>query len=296
MNIFWNIFAVCRRAMSCQHSLLFLFLSGFINAITVSEIYKTDLLEGTSCTIKLPTRNTDKSNEIRWIHLSSDAVIHRKGGRIKKNTPGLSIEEDGSLTFESVSLKNSGRYTYTVFNNEGTQLDAGEKEIKVYAKVPKPTVKIRCENGNATLTCDVGDQTDLTVSWYKEDNIIQNENNSELLLTSAQAQENKPYSCSVSNPVSNEKSDSITVSCDPGPRLLPRLFSFDFWVMVSILAGSGALLLLLLCVLIICACQSCRQSKQHQKDEKEFRLKNLQVPAPTKTDPDTVETSLQLTT
>ncbi|XP_052401646.1 hemicentin-1 isoform X5 [Carassius gibelio] len=264
--------------------------------VSFSEIYKTDLLEGTSCTIKLQTRNTDKSYEITWTHLSSDAVIQRKNGKIRKNTPGLTMEEDGSLTFESVSLKNSGRYTYTVFNNEGTQLDAGEKEIKVYANAPKPTMKIYCEDGITTLTCDFRHRTDLTVSWYKEDNIIQNENNSELLLTSAQAQENKPYSCSVSNPVSNEKSDSITVSCDPGPRLLPILFGFDFWVMVSILAGSGALLLLLLCVLIICVCRSCRQSKQHQKDEKEFRLKNLQVPASTKTDPDTVETSLQLTT
>ncbi|XP_052401643.1 carcinoembryonic antigen-related cell adhesion molecule 5 isoform X2 [Carassius gibelio] len=277
--------------------------------VSFSEIYKTDLLEGTSCTIKLQTRNTDKSYEITWTHLSSDAVIQRKNGKIRKNTPGLTMEEDGSLTFESVSLKNSGRYTYTVFNNEGTQLDAGEKEIKVYEKAPSPTLtmNINCKDGNATLTCDFGDRTDLTVSWYKEDIIIQNENNPNLLLTSAQVHENKPYSCSVSNPVSKEQSDRRRASCFIGTTVkgelgsttkvvpVPRtFFGFDFWVMVSILAGSGALLLLLLCVLIICACRSCRQSKQ--QDEKEFRLKNLQAPAPTKTDPNTMESSLQLTT
>ncbi|XP_026120772.1 uncharacterized protein LOC113100119 [Carassius auratus] len=262
--------------MSCQHSLLFLFLSGFITAITAAETCKTELLEGTSCTLQLPTKYTETSNEIKWIHLSSDAVVHRKGGTMRKPIPGLTMEEDGSLTFESVSLKNSGRYTYTVFNAEGTQIDAGEKEIKVYAKALKPTVKIYCENGITTLTCDFGDRTDLTVSWYKENSELSDKKDPKLLLTPAQAKENKTYSCSVSNPVSKEKSDSITVSCDPVPR---TLFGFDFWVMVSILAGSGALLLLLLCVLIICACRSCSQSKKHQKDEKEFRLKNLQAPA-----------------
>ncbi|XP_016372080.1 natural killer cell receptor 2B4-like [Sinocyclocheilus rhinocerous] len=200
------------------------------------------------------------------------------------------MEDDGSLTFESVSLKNTGKYTYTVFNAEGTQIDAGEKEINVYATAPKPTltVTIKCKDGNATLTCDIRDRTDLTVSWYKEDNIIQNENNPKLLLTSAQVQENKTYSCSVSNPVSYHQSDSVTVSCptgegDPGP---PKLFGFDFWIMVSILAGSGALLLLLICVLLFS-----NQRKKHQKDEREFRLRNLQAPAPTKTDPNTAETS-----
>ncbi|XP_026120776.1 uncharacterized protein LOC113100120 isoform X4 [Carassius auratus] len=199
--------------MTCQHSLLFLFLSGFA-ALYVAEICKTNLLEGTSCTFELPTKNTDKSNEIKWVHLSGDAVIHRKNRWMRKNIPGLKMEEDGSLTFESVSLKNSGRYTYTVFNKEGTQIDAGEKEIKVYANAPKPTVKINNKDGNATLTCDFGVRTDLTVSWYKEDNIIQNENNPNLLLTSAQVQENKPYSCSVSNAASKEQSDSITVLCE----------------------------------------------------------------------------------
>ncbi len=44
------------------------------------------------------------------------------------------MEEDGSLSFESVGLNNTGKYRYTVFNAEGTQIDAGEKEIKVYGK------------------------------------------------------------------------------------------------------------------------------------------------------------------
>ncbi|XP_058628318.1 uncharacterized protein si:ch211-132g1.6 [Onychostoma macrolepis] len=285
--------------MSCQYSLVMLFLCGFSAALAVSEICKEELLEGTSCTIKLPTKNTnlkntlDKSKEIKWVHLSGSGLIHWKNGRMKTNSLDGKMEEDGSLTFESVSLKNTGKYKYTVFNAEGSQIDVGEKEIKVYAKAPKPTVKISCKNGNATLTCDTGDRTDLNVSWYKEDKIIQNEINPKLLLTSAQVQENEPYSCSVvSSPVSNEQSDNVTVSCPTGESPGPHtIFGHDFWIMLSILAGSGALLLLLLCVLIICACQSCSQHKMHQKDEREFRLRNLQAPDSTKTDPNTAEIS-----
>uniref|UniRef100_A0A8C1HW17 Ig-like domain-containing protein n=1 Tax=Cyprinus carpio carpio TaxID=630221 RepID=A0A8C1HW17_CYPCA len=179
----------------------------------VSEICGRDLLEGTSCTIKLKTKNNDRPYEIRWVHLSSDALIHRKNEKIKKSTPGLTMEEDGSLTFQNVSLKNTGKYKYTFYASDGTET-SGEEEIKVYEKAPNPTLTmtINCKDKNATLFCDFGNRTDLTVSWYKEDNIIQNKNNPELLLTSAHIQENKTYSCSVSNPASNEQSNSVTVS------------------------------------------------------------------------------------
>ncbi|XP_073698273.1 T-lymphocyte surface antigen Ly-9 isoform X3 [Garra rufa] len=245
-----------------------------------------ELLEGTSCTIKLKTKRYERPEEIKWIHLSSSALIIRKRGKIKTNTRGVKMEDDGSLTFESVRLKDSGKYKYYAYNDEGREIANGEEEINVYAKAPKPTVKISCKtDGDAALTCDIGDHTNLIISWYKEAKIIQNEKKPELLLTSAQVQQNKVYSCSVSNPVSSEQSDSITVSCtggtsqESGPR---KLFGFDFWIMVGILAGGGALLLLLICVLVICACRSCKQQEKEQ-DEDELRLRVFQDPASTGT-------------
>jgi len=38
-----------------------------------------------------------------------------------------------------------------------------------------------------------------------------------------------------------------------------KLYGFDFWVMVGIQAGGGAVLLLLICVLIICVCKRCQE-------------------------------------
>lgn len=101
--------------------------------LIVAEICKTDLLEGTSCTIKLKTKNNDRPYEIRWVHLSSDALIHRKNGKIKKSTPGLTMEGDGSLTFQNVSLKNTGKYKYSFYASDGTET-SGQVEMKVYGK------------------------------------------------------------------------------------------------------------------------------------------------------------------
>ncbi|XDV14455.1 hypothetical protein PO909_014700, partial [Leuciscus waleckii] len=123
------------------------------------------------------------------------------------------MEEDGSLRFSSVSLKDTGKYTFIAFTAYGKEIGRGEVEIKVYEKAPKPTVKIICtKDGNATLICDIGERKDLTLSWYKEDKIIQNENKPQVFLSSTQVQENKPYSCEAHNPVSSNKSDSVTVS------------------------------------------------------------------------------------
>ncbi|XP_051560625.1 proline-rich protein 7-like [Myxocyprinus asiaticus] len=60
----------------------------------------------------------------------------------------------------------------------------------------------------------------------------------------------------------------------------PELFGFDFWMMVSILAGGGALLLLLLSVLVICACCSYKRREKHQQDEEELRQRNLHASPP----------------
>ncbi|KAK9980501.1 hypothetical protein ABG768_000106 [Culter alburnus] len=181
-----------------------------------TETCGKDLLVGMSCIMKLPEKYNDKSNDIKWTHFSSDAVIERRNKKIKSNTPGLTMEEDGSLRFESVSLKDTGTYTYTVTSSDGTEIGKDGVEIKVYEKVPKPTVKINCTaDGNATLSCDVGNSNDpsLTVSWYENGKLIQNEINPQVFLSSTQVQENKLYSCETHNPVSRVKSESVTVSC-----------------------------------------------------------------------------------
>ncbi|XP_077061577.1 T-lymphocyte surface antigen Ly-9-like isoform X3 [Siphateles boraxobius] len=200
--------------MNCKYNLLLLFLCGFAALSVSTETCGKDLLVGTSCIIKLTTTNNEKPPEIRWVHDRNGYILRWKGGTIRDKSEGVSMEEDGSLRFSSVSLNDTGKYTFTASNDEGTEIVKGEVEIKVYEKAPKPTVKFRCtDDGNATLSCDIGKREDLTLSWYKEDIVIQNYKNPQVFLSSTQVQENKPYSCEAHNPVSKHISESITVSC-----------------------------------------------------------------------------------
>ncbi|XP_056114576.1 T-cell surface antigen CD2-like [Rhinichthys klamathensis goyatoka] len=259
--------------MNCQYNLLLLFLCGFAALSVSTEECGKDLLVGTSCIIKRTSRNKEKPPEIKWVHDLNGNILRWKGGTVRGTYAGASMEEDGSLKMSKVSLKDTGKYKFYEFNADGAEIGTREVEIKVYEKAPKPTVSIRCtKDGNATLSCEIGNRKDLTVTWYK-DKMIQNDKKTQVLLSFTQVQENKPYSCEAQNPVSKDKSESITVSC-PGSGY-GKLFGFDFWVMLGILAGGGALLLLLICVLIICACRSCRQRTKRQQDEEELRLEGL---------------------
>ncbi|XP_067259226.1 junctional adhesion molecule A-like isoform X2 [Chanodichthys erythropterus] len=281
--------------MIFQYNLILMFLCSFTALSVSTETCGKDLLVGTSCIMKLRTKNNEKPYEIKWTHDRNGDILRWRDGRIKVKAEGVSKEEDGSLRFQSVSLKDTGTYTYTVTSSDGTEIGKGETEIKVYEKVPKPTVKFNCTaDGNATLTCDVENSKDpsLTVSWYEDGKLIQNELNPQVFLSSTQVQENKPYSCETHNPVSREKSESVTVSCkknvpgddssvgsgvgsgvdsgvksdiksgvdsvgDSGVDSLVDSgvksgvdsgvdFDSPSWIMVSILASGGALLLLLI--------------------------------------------------
>lgn len=87
--------------------------------------------------------------------------------------------------------------------------------MHVSAKALKPNVTTVCKDGNVTLTCNTqkNDQKDLSITWIKGTEHIKDENTANLSLTSQQIQENKEYSCRVKNPVSEARSEAITVSC-----------------------------------------------------------------------------------
>ncbi|XP_073805407.1 uncharacterized protein si:ch211-132g1.4 isoform X2 [Danio rerio] len=199
--------------MSCQHNLLILFLC-CVAALTVSaQTCGEQVLEGTSCSINGETTNNEKAAEIRWAFTSSDGTTAewKKGSR-RKPPAGLTIEEDGSLRLESVRQNNTGTYKYTAFNANGQQIGTETVELKVYAKVNKPNVKIECKpDGTVTLLCDTGNYKDLKISWYEDDKIMQDEKTTHLTLKSTKINENTQYACSVSNPASSEQSDRITV-------------------------------------------------------------------------------------
>lgn len=53
------------------------------------------------------------------------------------------------------------------------------------------------------------------------------------------------------------------------------LFGFDFWTMVSILAGGGGLVLILFIVLVTVSCRACKRRKKHQEGKFSLRCSEI---------------------
>ncbi|XP_051982314.1 T-cell surface antigen CD2 [Xyrauchen texanus] len=246
--------------MNCKYKLIFLFLCGFTGLTVSEEECKENQLEGTSCTMKLK-KSIEKTSEVKWTNDKSVIVARRKKNKDTVND-GFRLEVDGSLTFINIRLTESGLYDFRVYNSEGTET--------ARSKVPKPDLKWTCNtDGNVTLTCNAGNGEDLQYTWFDRTNPIENKHTKTLILPVAKV--NNPYSCSANNPISEARSENKTVTCESAG--LKTLFGFDFWIMVSILAGGGALLLLLISVLLICACRSCKQREKCRRDEEELKLR-----------------------
>jgi len=90
---------------------------------------------GTSCIIKRKTENKEKPPDIKWVHSINGDMLRWKGGKVRETYEGVSMEEDGSLRLLNVSLKDTGKYTVTEFNGDGTEIGKREVEIKVYGKM-----------------------------------------------------------------------------------------------------------------------------------------------------------------
>lgn len=82
----------------------------------------------------MKTKNDEKPVEFKWTHDTNGDILRLRDGKIK-NAESVSNEEDGSLKFKSVSLTDTGTYTYNAFNSDGTEIGKGIVEIKVYGKM-----------------------------------------------------------------------------------------------------------------------------------------------------------------
>ncbi|KAA0722694.1 hypothetical protein E1301_Tti015481 [Triplophysa tibetana] len=265
--------------MSTKNIFAVLFFCGFALLTVSAKKCDMKLLEGDSCNVKWPDDITVKikpdEGELKWTFNS--LVAQRKKGTNVKTFPDATIESDGSLKLQNVKVSDTGIYTFEAYDNEDKVVANHKVEIAIYAKALKPTLTHKCMNGSVTLTCDIqkNNKRNLTITWKQGKEVNEDENKAVLFRTSLQLQKNTEYSCRVHNPVSNAESEVLTVSCGDKPW---TLFGFDFWIMVGILSGGGALLLLLICVLVICAFRSC-EHREREKDEEELRLRSFDTPA-----------------
>ncbi|XP_060796289.1 T-cell surface antigen CD2-like [Neoarius graeffei] len=250
--------------------LYFLTLFTFTDCNTCQE----NILEGNSLTIPLST-NPLKDDDRFSIKRDNFVVVRRrtKGQR----GPGT-LEQDKSLILPELKLTDAGTYTREVFDGKGNPIGSPwSLNVCVYAKVPTPTVNITCQNEKVYFSCDVNYTKSLTYSWQRNKKKLEKELNKKYnFSTNYEKDGQSKFACTASNPAHNKTSDELKIEC----LSQNTLFGFDFWIMVSILAGGGTLVLILFIVLVTASCRACKRKRKHQEDEEEFRLNYVNTGPP----------------
>ncbi|KAK2866658.1 hypothetical protein Q7C36_002714 [Tachysurus vachellii] len=251
--------------MNTKGSVIVLFLC-FLSTFTLTDCSTCEInkLEGETLSLKL----TDSSLN------DNDRFTIKKGNTVsvpkrKRKEEGPGIVENNFIKLLKLNLSDAGSYTVEVFDGLGKNLNSYTKTVCVYAKVPKPRVNVTCQDGKIDIICEVEDSKDLSFTWKKKGKDLKK---NEKVLTNV---ETSKYTCTAQNPAGNNTSDSVEASCYQN-----TLFGFDLWIMVSILAGGGTLVLLLIIVLVTLSCRSCKRKEKHQRDEEEFRLNYLNTIQP----------------
>ncbi|XP_049325241.1 T-cell surface antigen CD2 isoform X2 [Astyanax mexicanus] len=246
---------------------LFLLCALIINNFTDSSACDFTVAVGSPVTIKL---GLDQTDELVWKH-NSKRVVKGEVKTLPTKLKNAKVTSD-DLVISSVKKEDNGDHEFEVFLSNGTSKAKKTITLCVHEKPPKPTVNDTCIDGTPYITCEVKDKTGRTFSWYKNGKRI--DGNSASLKNIERDQD---YECAVEQPIPSEKSNKFILtatkckSSENGEEG-DMLWGFERWIMITILAGGGSLVLVLMIVLVICACQSCKRREKHLQDEEEFKL------------------------
>ncbi|XP_062313213.1 T-cell surface antigen CD2-like [Osmerus eperlanus] len=208
----------------------------------------------------------ESSIHLRWVHHShrSTVVYDSKKGQGQRGQTTAELH----LLLEHLQLEDTGRYTATIYDNEGRLLKSTTIILHVLSPVSKPRVTHNCSSASARLLCDVGNDVKVNVSWR-----LNGQETGEAGLTlSVSDKKIRPgdkYACLVKNRVSEEKSEDVHPECtdeytEASSSVL--LFGLERWISVTILAG---LTILIFIIIIICVCVFMSWQRKNPVDEEE---------------------------
>uniref|UniRef100_A0A3B1J2N5 Ig-like domain-containing protein n=1 Tax=Astyanax mexicanus TaxID=7994 RepID=A0A3B1J2N5_ASTMX len=208
---------------------------------------------GSPVTIKL---GLDQTDELVWKH-NSKRVVKGEVKTLPTKLKNAKVTSDGSLVISSVKKEDNGDHEFEVFLSNGTSKIYTYIYIYVSARLKSKYI----------MNSAVKDKTGLTFSWYKNGKKI-DENSLRNI------ERDQDYECAVEKPIPSEKSNKFRLTatkCNSENREEDdRLWGFERWIMITILAGGGSLVLVLMIVLVICACQSCKRREKHLQGKSAF--------------------------
>ncbi|XP_034145394.1 uncharacterized protein LOC105019851 isoform X2 [Esox lucius] len=225
-------------------------------------------LLGSPVNVPLTIDNLEEDNEITWKH--NGIIVLKKKNRVSKPVKEVTISATGSLQLKDLKFENEGLYEAEVFNKEGIRIETTPYRLCVQEKVSKPTVMFQCSTEKVTLTCNITDTNIKSFKWFKNQSPEKSKDKT-YVINVKQLKESDIFTCTVENHVSNKTSDGKSKTCKESNSTFPKkLFGFDFWTMVGILAGGGGLVLLLIIITLVCCCR--RQRQRRFEEEREMRL------------------------
>ncbi|XP_048095193.1 uncharacterized protein LOC125292092 isoform X1 [Alosa alosa] len=173
-----------------------------------------------------------------------------------------------TLTLTADLFKAGDRYSCTVKNQVSEKKSSEVKPVcSGKIQVNTPTVTFRCDKGTMQMTCV--NSTGMVFSWNRNGQKLVGKDNTILNLPEAEFKSNHTYSCVIKNGTTVIQSKNVQPSCKVAEQ--SKWPNMDLWLMVTILAGGGLVVVLIILSIVCCLCK-CKKS---QEKEKELRLANL---------------------
>ncbi|XP_042524054.1 carcinoembryonic antigen-related cell adhesion molecule 1 isoform X1 [Dipodomys spectabilis] len=189
--------------------------------------------------VVLKAHNQPPNAELyRWYKGETTDESHRLGAfsaNSKQSTPGPAysgretIQEDGSLFFQNVTVNDTGVYTLDILDRDFASKRASG-QFQVFAKLPKPFITSNNSSpmegeDSVALTCDP-ETENTNYQWWINGQSLPNDtrlhlspDNRILTLSHVTRNDMGPYECGTWNLVSDNRSDPFTLNVSYGPDI-----------------------------------------------------------------------------
>ncbi|XP_072464045.1 cell adhesion molecule CEACAM8-like isoform X2 [Notamacropus eugenii] len=160
--------------------------------------------------------------------LDNEIAFYRVAdGHLSATDNRLNVFSNGSLLISNLRLSDTDNYTVQFFNSISALIETVQGYLVVYEIVSKPNLTASStnvlENTTLVITC-ITEHQGINILWvFNNESLSLNErkylseNNQMLTIRNVRREDAGSYQCEVWNPISNNRSDPLTLTVNYGP-------------------------------------------------------------------------------